>query len=1190
MAETILTRSSNEQFKDDYTRYALYTTYKRVLSDMRDGLKPVQRRILYTMFKNTGAVNHTVKSAAVVGDVMKYYHPHSNCLRGNTIVYSLDNTYHTIKDLYDSGANYLHVLSVNPTTGKIEPAVATNFRIGKTTNTIYHVILSNGAEVQCTDDHRFMMNDLSWVCAKDLKPGSFIYSDRMLARTYRHGETRPYINDTMLHILVCDYYNGQLPAGYERHHLDWNPWNNSPENIKPIPSVDHKQIHKGSESAMKGLANGRKSMFESDGITRERIITKNSILMKEFNKDQGIRRFKYCIGLLNERGLEINIENYESLRGEVYNLPMINRLLVKYPECKGFNDLVNYKVPTIGELYNERRSEVDSIVDDTEYIDPMIFFKESRSGVFKTLSVMLRNGIELTPENYAMHSGKDISNPNEYFRIENIINLYKLEKPYVVGIQVEYVDNEPMYDFTVEGKENMLIPVGTTYNEIAQSGIGFNMPFVCVHNSGIYGAIKPMVNWFESKVPILDSQGSFGNLQGDPAAAERYTEVKLSKFAMDCVIGELADTDKAVDWIPNYSNTTFEPEFLPCKIPLLLIEGSLGIGVGLRADIPSHNLNEVIDATISLMHDPNQNVILIPDHCMPCYIYNTDWEKISKTGFGHYKIRGIIDIEDYKNKKALVIKSVPDLTFLDTIKYKLEELVEKKKIIQIENMFDECTIDKMRFVIVLKNGADPDYVREVIYKNTKMEQTLRINLETLYGFNPLRMSYKSYLLSFIDFRKNTKFRLYTNILQDVQTKIHEREAYIRVLESGEIDNIIKMIKKQKTVDDNELIAYLMKKLKITDLQAKYIINADLRKLSIGYLNKYKEEAKNYEALRQKYMSILMDERLIEAEIEQELLDIKAKYGKPRTCKLITGTDDDVNIPRGMMQIAVTEKNFIRKVPEGTAIGSFRNDTIRTLIRIDNTDSMLIFDEQGRVFKLPVHKIPFTDRNSNGVDIRFMIKGLTANINCIIPESVVKELAKKGSHNNKHYLITITRNGLYKRMDLDDFCTVPPSGILYAKLEQGDFIKDIIIAHSNFNIIVYSDRKAVSVNVNDIPYLKRNTKGSKSIYNADVVDGLCVIDQTKSDIIVITDTGKINRIPIMSLPIGQNKKGFNVIKLGANDNINSIVSGNDSNIICVKTVKNYYEIPVSQLTIGSSISGGEKLVPMKADQMIRCWIK
>lgn len=732
---------------------------------------------------------------------------------------------------------------------------------------------------------------------------------------------------------------------------------------------------------------------------------------------------------------------------------------------------------------------------------------------------------------------------------------------------------------------------GATQHTVkSQAIVGDVLKYYHPHgDSSAYGGIKPMANWWESKVPLIDKQGNFGNLSGDGASAARYTEAKLSKFAIDCIMGDLITTDKSVDWLENYSNTCLEPEFLPVKVPLLLIEGSIGIGVGLKADIPAHNLNEVIDATIFLMHNPDGQVALVPDHCMDCEIFDTDWSKISKTGFGHYKIRGKIDIEDYKGKKALVIKSLPDLTFLNTIAEKIEELVEKKKIIQIDNMYDECTIDKMRYVIVLKNGADPNFVRDMIYKNTKMEQTMRINMETLYGFNPLRMSYKSYLLSFIDFRKSTKFRVYANKLQDVQTKLHERDAYIKVLESGEIDKIINMIRKQKTTDDSILIDYLVKKLKMTDLQAKYVINADLRKLSIGYLNKYKAEAIELDKLRQEYMSIILDEKKIEAEIEAELLDIKAKYGKPRTCKIIKGTDE-TDIPKGIMQIAVSERNFIRKIPDGAAIGTFRNDSLKTMIKIDNTDSILIFDEQGKVFKLPVHKIPFTDRSSNGTDIRFLIKGLTANINCIIPESIVKELSKKGTHNNKHYLVSITRNGLYKRMDLDDFVTVPPSGILYAKIDQGDFVKDIIIAHSNFNLIVYSDRKAVSVNVNDIPYLKRNTKGSKAIYNADTVDGLCVIDQSKSDIITITESGKINRIPIINLPINANKKGFNVIKLGSNDKINSVVSGNEGNIICVKTMKNYYEIPVSQLKVGSSISTGEKVIAMKADQMIRCWIK
>ena len=701
MAETILNKSSNEQFKDDYTRYALYTTYKRVLSDMRDGLKPVQRRILWTMFHDTKAVTHTVKSAAVVGDVMKLYHPHGNCIGGLTKIYTVDGNITDIESVYKSGVKELEIKAFDPVSRNVVTAKATHFRIGTYADKIYKITATNGFSIQCTANHPILMNYFQWKNAED--------------------------------------------------------------------------------------------------------------------------------------------------------------------------------------------------VTGTDY-----FVQYSINGFRSTLKV---DTIEV----------------------------------------IELKEKIPMYDFTVSGYENMLIPIGNDH-------------FVCVHNSGIYGTIKPMTNWFESKVPMVDNQGSFGNLEGDPASAERYTECKLSKFALECVIGELANTAKAVDWLDNYSNTCMEPEYLPVKVPLLLVEGSLGIGVGLRADIPAHNLGEVIDATIYLMHNPDGNVALVPDHCMACEIYDCDWEKISKTGFGHYKIRGKIDIETYKGKTALVIKSLPDMTFLDTIREKLEDLVDKKKIIQIENMYDECTPDTMRFVIVLKNGADPNYVREVIYKNTKVEQTLRINMETLYKFRPMRMSYKSYLLSFIDMRKLTKFRVYSNVLQDIQTKIHERDAYIKVLESGEIDNIIAMIRKQKKTDDSILIDYLIKKLKITDLQARYIINADLRRLSIGYLNKYKAEAVELEKQRKYYMDLIVDEKRIEAEIEAELLDIKARYGKPRMCKLIKGTDD-LDIPKGEMVIAVTEKNFVRKVPGGTAIGSFRHDSVKSMIKIDHTDSIMIFDEQGRVFKLPVHKIP-----------------------------------------------------------------------------------------------------------------------------------------------------------------------------------------------------------------------------------------
>ena len=710
-------------------------------------------------------------------------------------------------------------------------------------------------------------------------------------------------------------------------------------------------------------------------------------------------------------------------------------------------------------------------------------------------------------------------------------------------------------------------------------------------DASVYSTISPLANWFECKVPLISPKGNFGTFQGDPMAAQRYTECKLSKFCMDVVLDDMVDADEAVDWEDNYNNTTKEPAYLPVKVPLLLVNGSFGIGLGMRAEIPSHNLTEVIDATLMLMDNPNADVVLVPDHCMPCDIISTDFAKISRAGFGHYKVRAKIDIEDYKGRKALIIKSIPNMTYLNSITDKIESLISSKKIIQIEATFDESDVDNMRYVIVLKPGADPNYVREVLYKNTNLEQTIRVNFETLNGFNPLRLSYKSYLLSFIDFRKMTKFRVYSNRLQNVQTRIHEREAFIKVLESGEIDNIIAMIKKRTEVNDNELVEYLIRKLKITDLQAGYIINADLKRLSIGYLNKYKQEAVELEARKQDLLARIMSDKIIENDIRQELIEIRKKYGKPRTCRIISA-DEASEIPKGEMVVAITERNFVKKVPANTSLGSFRNDAIKSIVHLDNTDSLLAFDEVGKVFKIPVHKIPFTDKNSNGIDVRFLNKSLTANICTVIPESIAKALAEKGCHNNKHYLVTLSKSGLIKRMDLDDFCTVPPSGILYAKLDQGDTIKDIIIAHSSFNLVVYADRKATIMNVNDVSYLKRNTKGSKAISGVTEVDGMCVIHNNCTDIVVFTETGKVNRISlIQGIPnTGKGKSGSNLIKLSAGDRIVGVVSGNESDFIHVKCTSTDAVLQIANLKIGSSISTGDKVLNTRGNKIIRCYIE
>lgn len=707
-------------------------------------------------------------------------------------------------------------------------------------------------------------------------------------------------------------------------------------------------------------------------------------------------------------------------------------------------------------------------------------------------------------------------------------------------------------------------------------------------DASIYDTIKPMTNWFEINIPLIIGDGNFGTFQGDGPAASRYTECYLSNFTMEVIVKDLIDTNESVDWEENYDRRKMEPEYLPCAVPLLLINGSFGIGLGMKAEIPSHNINEVIDATLSLIYNPNAEVVLVPDHCMPCYIFNTDFDKISRMGFGKYKIRGIIDKETIYGKNALVIKSIPDLTYLNNITDKIEELVASKKIIQIDNCYDDSKHTQLRYVIMLKSGADPEYVKEVIYKNTEMEQLSRINFITLDGLNPMRMSYKSYLQAFIEFRKLTKFRVYMNQFQKVQTRIHERDAYIKVLESGEIDNIINMIKKQKSIDDNYLVEYLIKRLNITDLQAGYIIGTDLRKLSYGYLTKYKQEAIELEKEKAILMNKITNDNLIIQDIVNELNYFKNKYGKPRKCKIVND-NGETDIPKGEMKVVITERNYIKKVPINNSIGIFKGDSPKKIIRVDNTENILVFDDMGKVYKFPVHKIPFSDKVSNGTDIRFVVKGLLSNINTLIPESIIKRLDQQcgDPSNPEYFIITLTKQGLIKKMDLGDFTTIPLSGIIYCKVDTDDAVKDVIIANKNLDVIIYSDKKAARMNVSEIPYLKRNTKGSRCLNSSEEIDGMCLINHTSTSLLVVTESGKINKVEVSMVPLKQHSRtGFNIVKLGKDDKIKSILAVSDIETLKVTTLNTIYEFRVADIPHGSTISTGEKRIPIKGDKIMR----
>lgn len=701
-----------------------------------------------------------------------------------------------------------------------------------------------------------------------------------------------------------------------------------------------------------------------------------------------------------------------------------------------------------------------------------------------------------------------------------------------------------------------------------------------------YDSIASMVQWFKNKIPLMYGKGNWGSVDGSGPAAERYTECALNEFGYEVMISELAESKNIVNWLDTFNrNGIQEPEYLPCKLPMLLINGTDGIGVGLSVNLPTHNINEVLDATIKLLHNPNSEVVLVPDHCQQCFIIDTDWKKISTTGSGSYKVRGnILTEQDKKGNYTLRVISLPNGVSIDSVYQKILELVDKKKLLMIKDVIPSIENSKPNLIIELRTGVDPEYVKQVLYAMTQIQVSERVNFEAvkMNGIDIGRFSYKDYLLSFIEQRMIVKFRLYCNKLQKAITRHHYIDAFIKVLDSGEIHKIISMIEKADK-DEEYMKEWIIKHCKTTDIQATYILNTNLKNLSMKNLKRYKEERKELEAKINEWTPKVSDDgTLIRKEIEEELKYFKQKFGQPRLCKVISASEGN-NIPAGTFKIVITEKNFVRKIPDVDKINVIRKDNPKFILKVDNTENILIFDNLGKVYNLPVHKIPVTEKTGPGMDIRVLVKNLTSDIVAVFYEPLIKQLAKG---KNKHRFIVMNKDNLIKRLDIEDFLNVSASGLIYTKIKDQDQVKSVQLAPDNLDLVMCTDRKALRCKVSDIPILKRNAQGVKGMNSTEPLEGLSVIYPDADYIVVLTKNGKMNRFTI-DLLSRQNRarKGSNVIKLEGNDEIFGIYAVNMKDVLHVLTTEGVVEIPVADIKEKSNIAKGDKKISsliVKAD--------
>lgn len=714
-------------------------------------------------------------------------------------------------------------------------------------------------------------------------------------------------------------------------------------------------------------------------------------------------------------------------------------------------------------------------------------------------------------------------------------------------------------------------------------------------DSSIYGAAIHLAQWFTTYIPLIKSESNIGSFEGDGPAAQRYTEIKLSDFCKDFVLGDMIDIKSSTDWYETFNGESTEPDYIPVKVPLYLINGNYGVGVGKGVFMPPHNINEVIDATINFMDHPDLPVVLVPDQCMSCDIIATNWQEMCRNGEGNFKVRGRVEIKKYEgvpdpnNKKkriydkryedldTIVIRSLPDHVSMSTIVTAVNEMVSDKKLPQIIDSLSASTETEPYHIFVLAKGSDPNYVKNLLYKKTKLQNTQIVRLYAMVGTELVRFSYTSYIEAWVEFRKNTKFRIYCNKLQKVKTELHRKEAFIKVLESGKIDDIIDKIKHRDTVNDNDLMEYLIKTLNITDLQAEYIINASIKSLSIGYLKKYKAEAERYKIEMADYMDGAINEQRRINEIKQELLECKAKYGCPRRSRVITLSDIN-SVPSGIFRVVVTEAGYIKKLVISEKVSPYRGDKPKIVLEVDNRDDLIIYNEQGRMFKLPVNNIPLSSNNIVGYDLRILIKNNTSPTVEIIPKSIIEGLHKTNKK-MKHSLVILTEGNMIKRLSLEDTLSALPSGVIYTKLKDNDKVISVQIVPNALDVIIYSKKKALRFPVSSIPEYRKNTIGVNAMDSNDIIDGMSILYPDSTDLLVITKKGKCNRVNVSALPASDRyKSGSRVINLVDGDEIFGIYGVNNNCNLTVFTTANVYNFDIDKIPLSSTAHRGTKLVP------------
>jgi DNA gyrase subunit A len=642
-------------------------------------------------------------------------------------------------------------------------------------------------------------------------------------------------------------------------------------------------------------------------------------------------------------------------------------------------------------------------------------------------------------------------------------------------------------------------------------------------DSAAYETMVRMAQDFSLRYPLIQGQGNFGSVDGDNAAAMRYTEARLSKISEEI----LEDIDKeTVNFQPNFDGELKEPVVLPCKIPNLIINGSSGIAVGMATNIPPHNMGEVIDGTIALIDSPEIAVESImqhikgPDFPTGASICGTSGIRDAyTTGKGKLKVRANTSFETVRNRPAIIVTEIPYQVNKSMLIEEIADLVREKSITGIHDIRDESDKDGMRIVVELKNDATEDVVLNQLFKHTRLETTFGIILLGLVNNEPRLLNLKEVLTVFIDHRKDVVTRRTQFDLTKAEERAHILEGLIVAL--NDIDAVVKKIKGSKDAEFAKNV--LMSDYRLTEIQAKSILDMKLQKLASLEQQKIKDEHKSLMVLISELKSILADPKKILDIIKKELLDIKAKYADRRKTELVSAAADDVAVEDLIEEedvvVTMTHAGYMKRLPVDTyrqqgrggkgiiAASTNEQDFVESLFIASTHSTVLFFTEQGQLHWLKVHELPEGSRQAKGKAIVNLLKLKEGERICaFVPVT---------QFDDQHYLMMCTKSGTVKKTSLEEFSRQRNGGIRAITVNEGDALVEVVLTDGKMNVIIATrDGMAVRFSEQDVRAMGRSAAGVRGITlrDSDYVVGMVIAEDEKS-LLTVTENGYGKRSPI-----------------------------------------------------------------------------